>query len=159
MGHAKILSSWWKERSLNEIQPLSWLSCRNKLERYIGSPYQTRQRQTEWSRRYAHRPHFPPAFPHIHFSSTTTFFLVGFLSPIVGQIVVIEFSSIYADLAIVFRALPFLNHSVWLSLNVCSSWTSNSLPPSAGCTFIVIGLPTANSVHMRSILSSGLILS
>ena len=63
-----------------------------------------------------------------------------------------------ACLAMVFNALPSLNHAIWLSLNVCCSVASHTLP-SLGCTLNVKGLPTANCVHMTSTLSSGLILS
>ena len=63
-----------------------------------------------------------------------------------------------AAFAIVFRALPFLNHSIWPALKVCESSQSHSFP-SWGCTFIVMGFPTASSVAMMSTLSSGLILS
>lgn len=60
--------------------------------------------------------------------------------------------------AIVFKALPSLNHSNWGSLKVCDSFVSHDFP-FLGCTLSVTGLPTASSVQRRSTLSSGLILS
>ena len=63
-----------------------------------------------------------------------------------------------AVLAIVFNALPSLNHEIWLSLKVWFNFASQALP-SLGWTLSVKGLPTASSVHMTSTLSSGLILS
>lgn len=63
-----------------------------------------------------------------------------------------------ACLAMVFNALPSLNHAIWLSLKVCCSDASHTLP-SLGWTLNVKGSPTANCVHMTSTLSSGLILS
>ncbi len=63
-----------------------------------------------------------------------------------------------AVLAIVFNALPSLNHEIWGSLKVWFNFASQVLP-SLGWTLSVKGLPTASSVHMTSTLSSGLILS
>lgn len=62
------------------------------------------------------------------------------------------------DLAMVFSALPSLNHLSWPSLKVCESSQSQVLP-SLVCTLMVMGLPTASSVARMSTLSSGLILS
>lgn len=52
-------------------------------------------------------------------------------------------------LAMVFRALPFLNHSIWPALKVWASLRSNGLP-SLGLTVRVTSLPGASSVHLMS---------
>lgn len=52
-------------------------------------------------------------------------------------------------LAMVFRALPFLNHSIWPALKVWDSLTSKGLP-SLGLTTMVMGLPGASSVALIS---------
>ena len=56
----------------------------------------------------------------------------------------------WAALAIVLRALPFLNHSIWASLKGWERGTSKALLPSLGWTTIVMGLPTASSVERIS---------
>lgn len=52
-------------------------------------------------------------------------------------------------LAMVFRALPFLNHSIWPALKVWDSLISNGLP-SLGLTTMVMGLPGSSSVALMS---------